>query len=449
MVEMKTEKLQAYVLILIIIGAILILTSIPYTPVNSIYNHDWNGTSDFADTLQDNQNMTVERLLVSPIILNSKKDIKIMVIVGSDRKYTQAEQLAYRNFVERGGALVLFEDFGPARAIAEQFGIQYLKGTLRETSFEFSVNRPSQIFVQDLFTQIFYPGHPINPLIVGEAAAVIDSSWVSPEQSLDVSTTLPLLVTFPSAFLDRNNNGALDSGDYSFEYGIPLGLYKSIGNGSITVIGDASIPLNQYWGLKERFINPLTSELTQITVSNAFWCTALMWYLTKLQNSTSVVFDESHQAVSFTSAAGIFNLIAGTWVGLINTSIIALSILTISALGTSINMRSRLRKAINKRRNLGRLQTLENHQFISHPTLAERQISEQFILYNIMGDNYIHIANMHLIEQIEKIRKGPEFINSLRAEYGNDLRMPNSFDRLLELHQKLQDFIEENKNRLL
>jgi hypothetical protein len=368
-----------------------------------------------------------------------------MVIVGSDRKYSEAEKQVYVRFVEEGGSLVIFEDNGPSQAIAEKFGIGFLPGIMKETE-EFGttwVNRPSQIMLIDLVALTLFPGTVINPLLASNVKVVFD--WNGIRQGF----TRPLLATYPSAFLDSNDNNILEKEDIGFTHGAPVGLYKEIGNGSVVVIGSSSIPLNQYWDREVSIVEQQNYTQKVFTVSNAQWTVFLMRYLAGIQNSTHIVFDESHQEISLTSASGLLNLLAGTWIGLINTSIIALSILAIALVITGISFRSRIKTRFFRRNRSLQQISKENNVLISHPSLAERLISEQYILFQVMGENYLHVANSNLIKRLEDTGKAEEFLKKIREEYGQDLKSPSTFQQLLDLHLKLQKFVEENKNRLL
>ncbi|MCE7734886.1 MAG: DUF4350 domain-containing protein [Candidatus Heimdallarchaeota archaeon] len=440
---MNQQRTQAWLLLFIILGSLLTFASIPYTPAHSIYNEDWNGASLFRNSIETTYNYSTSRVLVSPIILESPNNISVMIIIGSERKYSDAEKQAYVNFVESGGSLIMFEDFGPSKFIVNRFGITFLKGKIKEYNPSLYVNRPSQLFIRDIIVSQFFPDLNISPLLGSDVAAVIDLNGFAD------GSTFPILASFPSAFLDYNNNDVVDGNDFAFSSGIPIGVFKKIGNGTVTVIGDSSIPLNQYWEKEISIVNPETQTQTVFTLSNAFWSTVLVGYIAGITNTTSVVFDESHQAISVTSAAGLLNLVAGTWVGLINTAAIALGILTLALVFTGVNFRSRIKSRILSRKRRMHIIANGEEPLISHPTLAERLISEQYILYQVMGENYIHVANSNLIKKLEETGKAEQFLNEIKEEYGQDLKSPSSFQQLLDLHVKLQKFIEENKNRLL
>ncbi|MHA2030335.1 MAG: DUF4350 domain-containing protein [Candidatus Kariarchaeaceae archaeon] len=442
---MNQQRIQAWLLLFIIFGSLLTFAYLPYTPERSIYNEDWNGASKFREDLEKKYNYTTSRILVSPIILDAPHNISIMVIIGSDRKYSDGEMQSYVKFVERGGSLVLFEDSGPGKSIAGKFGIQFWPGIIKETDKYGTtwVNRPSQIMILDILTETFIPGANLSPLLASNVKAVTDIT------GFIIGTTWPILFTYPSAFIDSNDNDILDKDDWAFPDGIPVAVFKPIGNGTVAVIGSSSIPLNQYWNKQITIVDQETFTQQVFTLSNAAWSLFLIRYLVGIHNNTHIVFDESHQAISITSASGLLNLIAGTWIGLINTSIISLGILAIAMMFTGINSRSRIKSRFFRRNRSPQNISEENDVLISHPSLAERLISEQYILHQVMGENYIHVANSNLIKRLQETGKAEEFLKEIREEYGQDLKSPNTFQQLLDLHLKLQKFVEENKNRLL
>ncbi|MHA2171869.1 MAG: DUF4350 domain-containing protein [Candidatus Kariarchaeaceae archaeon] len=417
----------------------------PYTPKHSIYNSGWNGASQFREGVEGILNISTSRFLVSPIILKSDADIEFVIIIGSERKYSDSEIQAYYDFVLDGGTLILFEDFGPARVIAEEMGITFLPGTIKERSSSLYINRPSQLFVQDVITTLITDQIVIGPLLVSEAVGVMDLGLLI---GITTGKIIPLLATFPSAFLDKNNNNEVDREDTVSEFGFPLGLYKRVGenNGSLVVIGDASLPLNQYWNREIVLDADEAGDIQFYLLPNAIWSLFLIAFMSQVSNVTSIVFDESHQAIALSSAGGVFNLFAGTWVGLINTAIFSFTIITLTSLFSIIRLRKGIRQRMRRDRGTTtRIQSLPP-QFISHPSSAERSISEQFILYQMMGDNFIHVANSHLINQLRTISKGEELLLELQNTYG-DLNKPRTLDELLEIHNHLRDYIDNEKKK--
>ncbi|MCH8906807.1 MAG: hypothetical protein IH840_06935 [Candidatus Heimdallarchaeota archaeon] len=173
-------------------------------------------------------------------------------------------------------------------------------------------------------------------------------------------------------------------------------------------------------------------------------------FVASFSNSTNIVFDESHLAVSVTSAAGVLNLIAGSWVSIINTAIDIIVILTVTGFITSLRLRKRIRgKFVRTETRAQRAKARENVPYISHPNYSEKSLSEQYILYQIFKDKFLHVANSALINQLIAADIGHEFIESLHQKYGPDFGEIKNFEVLLEIHNKLRDYVEENRSRLL
>ena len=432
---MSTDKkdnftnLKAFVLITIILIALVTFSSNPYQPNYSIYNEDDLGASKLRESLEY-LDYNISRILLSPIILSANNKIKMIIIIGSERAYSSAEIDIYEKFVNEGGALIIFEDFGPARKVAERFEISFLPGMLKETQDALIVNRPSQFFIQELLVNQLIEEITLPPLMVSEAASVIDFNGFLRGE------TIPLLLSYPSAFIDVNDNDILDRSDLHIPVGTPLGLFKEVGNGTLVVISDASIPLNQYW-LREATIGD-----QKFTISNAIWSTILISMIAGIAGTGNIVFDESHQAVSVFSAAGVINLMTGTWISLINT----ISTTFILGFATFLFTSNRVRRDVLRRQNFRRwrkqhVTTANGEAFISNPTLEERSISEQYILFNIMKDNFVQTANTDLINKIKATKKGDEFLNHMEKIYGGKLDRPLELHILIRIHNELREFV--------
>ena len=107
---MNNRQIQAWLILIVISVAMITFTAQKYTPKHSIYNESWNGASKMRNAL-GTMNISTSRFLVSPLILKADRDVKLVVVIGSERSYTQAEKDAYYDFVVDGGTLILFEDF--------------------------------------------------------------------------------------------------------------------------------------------------------------------------------------------------------------------------------------------------------------------------------------------------------------------------------------------------
>jgi hypothetical protein len=428
---MQGTKFRGWLLLLLIGIAFFVISTEDYTPRHSIYNTGLLGASNLREGLQTDMGLNVSRILISPFILKGDTDIKLITIIGSHREYSTAEINAYRDFVDNGGSLIIFEDFGPARSIAEAMGVQFFSGILRETNDEISVHRPSQFFTRDLASQyIFGADFPVY-LLASEATGIVDY------QGMLSGDTIPILLSFPSVYLDTDKDNRIDQNDKILSTGFPMGLIKFYGEGNLVVISDASIPLNQFWDRKVE----INGEL--YTVPNNYWSLLMISYLASLAETGHVVFDESHQEVVLTSGVSTLNLFIGVWVGLLNSNIAVVYLFAgIVIFGLLLNRRT-VRKRLKRLRSKQSLVVKEDPTFISNPTLAERSISEQYILYQVMKDGFIQIANTEIFNLLRDTGRAEEFLVEMEKQYG-DLTKSRRRRELLEIHQKLRDYVDEH-----
>lgn len=425
---MNGTQLRGWLIIVLILISFISFSSIDYEPKHSIYNEGELGTSHLRASIEDQTNLTLSRLLISPFGIQSDPKIDLMVIIGSERSYTQAEITAYRNFVADGGSLIIFEDFGHARDIAESMGISYFDGMLREQNEGVTINRPTQFLVRDLTSQLFGLNYEYL-LMVSEAAGILDL------QGLQAGTTFPLLLSSTSVYIDKDNDNVVDQGDTKVEYGTPIGLFKEYENGFLTVISDASIPLNMF--------HQRTIEIqdTFYNLPNIFWSSFMIQTLASYTNATDVVFDESHQEIILGSSSGILNLVASTWVGIFNSGNIIGMIFVAVLVFTLITNRDLYGKVVNKVRQAQRNKVTTN-EFVSNPTLVERGLSEQYILYKRMGTGFLHIANLDLYQMIKDTHKAAEFLEEFDNRFG-DITNSRSSEQLLQMHEILRQYVSD------
>lgn len=434
---MKYRNVRSWLLLLIIASSIFAISATPYAPAHSIYNESDQGTSSLRSEMEK-FDLNISRMLISPIILNTENNIDVVIIIGSERKYTSAEIDAYEAFVKRGGLLFIFEDFGPAKQIASRMGITYLPGRLRDLYPPIHVNRPSQMFIRDiLISQVVETGE--LALLANDAVSLIDFD------GLLKGTSIPILMTYPSTFVDTNDNNVLESVDIYSPIGLPLGFMKIIGEGMLFVVGDSSIPQNQYWQKTIRV------DDNDIILANAFWTLVVLTTLINTYGKSQVVFDESHQAIVLNSAAGLFNLLAGTWVGIWNT-IEVTAILTVFTIGFArrrVKMKKQGSRRFQRIRDTN-IQKRENDSLLTNPSSAEKAIAEQYLLYNVMDDKFIQVANTDLVNKIIAIKKGEDFINHLKTEYGIlNFEEVQRMETLFEIHNRLRNFVQENADKWL
>ena len=121
----------------------------------SAYGEDWNDMSAFRADIK-NQGITTTSIVSSPLLLEeiqSPRDT-VFVVSGIERDtislprfsadssviqlveglgYSTSEIEAISNFVERGGTIVVLDDFGYAQGLADEFGLGYSGHQLYDT----------------------------------------------------------------------------------------------------------------------------------------------------------------------------------------------------------------------------------------------------------------------------------------------------------------------------
>jgi len=424
---MNSSQFRGWLVIILIVVAATAFTTTNYTPKHSIYNTGELGASHLRQEIhKQNSSLEISRLLISPFGLNQHKNINFMIIIGSEREYTTAEINAYKTFVANGGSLIIFEDFGYAQSIAAKMGISYFDGVLRERNDQNYVNRPSQFFVKDYLSQYFGLQQTI-PILVNEAAGIIDI------QGLTTGSTIPVLATSPLAYIDKNNDNVVDKNDFQSAAGIPVGLFKTYEKGYLMVISDASIPLNI------NYHRSVDIQGGTFQLLNIVWSSIMITTFTNFVNATSIVFDESHQNIVLSSSSGLLNLLASTWVGIFNSANLIIGIFVAIIISTLLLNRDVYSSVIRKFRKI-RATNITSNEFISNPTLAERSLSEQYILYKRMGTEFIHIANIELYNRIKAINRSSKFLEEFKQRYGN-IQEPRSASELLEMHTTMRQHI--------
>ncbi len=434
LIKSNSNKFIAGGLILLLLFALTFVSSSPYSPPHSILRNDDLGTSRFRADLQSFLNFSVSRLVISPLYLQEDTDIKLMILIGAERKYTSAELTIYHDFVNDGGILVIFEDYGNAREVAGIFGLTYMDGVIRETNPFLFTNSPDKPMVFEQFISSQLGEFAINPIQLNRATAVVDILGFLE------GTTFPILFTDgnSSAFLDVDDDNLIDSTDKTSP--LPIGVLKFFGDGIVVAFGDASIPLNLYWQKKGKIGD------TEFVYGNAIYLLLLIGYLASIVGTTHIYFDETHLQPQFDSFLGITSWIISAWIGLSYGQGLTYG-LGVIALAIALNRYSQYRR----KRRMGVKQDKPKElpvNFVSNPTRAERLISEFYILYQYMGDRILHTANLSLLKKIEESAGDRYFKESLERRYGK-LDQIKSVETLWQINHEINDYISQNIRKWL
>ena len=134
-------------LLLLLIASIALAYVVPGQTQQSAYGNEWNDLGSFRGELND-MGVETTALVSSPLLLSDldHPEETIFVISGVERDtislprftgeddivqfsegdgYTSSEIVAISEFVERGGTVILMDDFGYSSNLAAEFGLEY------------------------------------------------------------------------------------------------------------------------------------------------------------------------------------------------------------------------------------------------------------------------------------------------------------------------------------
>ena len=136
-----------WALLLILVSTIAMTYVVPGQTHQSAYGDDWNDLGTFRSDISA-MGIETTALVSSPLLLSEidHPEEAVFVISGVERDtislprftgdenviefsegdgYTTSEILAIESFVQRGGTVLLMDDFGYSSNLADQFGLQY------------------------------------------------------------------------------------------------------------------------------------------------------------------------------------------------------------------------------------------------------------------------------------------------------------------------------------
>ena len=238
-----------WALLLILVSTIAMTYVVPGQTHQSAYGDDWNDLGTFRSDISA-MGIETTALVSSPLLLSEidHPEEAVFVISGVERDtislprftgdenviefsegdgYTTSEILAIESFVQRGGTVLLMDDFGYSSNLANQFGLQYSGHRLYDegsyaaelgadyiwintgSAFNFTTNSGSLSTIHPCLKDLDEDGvidildpEPLNPAIssfVTESDAGLCAHRYSVD-GWDFSEGYKLLTNSPSAF---------------------------------------------------------------------------------------------------------------------------------------------------------------------------------------------------------------------------------------------------------
>ena len=238
-----------WALLLILVSTIAMTYVVPGQTHQSAYGDDWNDLGTFRSDISA-MGIETTALVSSPLLLSEidYPEEAVFVISGVERDtislprftgdenviefsegdgYTTSEILAIESFVQRGGTVLLMDDFGYSSNLADQFGLQYSGHRLYDegsyaaelgadyiwintgSAFNFTTNSGSLSTIHPCLKDLDEDGvidildpEPLNPAI-SSFVTELDAGLCAHRYSVDgwdFSEGYKLLTNSPSAF---------------------------------------------------------------------------------------------------------------------------------------------------------------------------------------------------------------------------------------------------------
>ncbi len=218
---MWSRSLLAGIVAATLAAVMVVLWLLPSHTDFATGNPYWNGLKVAAAALQMTELDSLSNLPASPA------GTALIVIPAVEPRAAEMQQ--FRRYVEGGGVLILFDDFGAGNAVLAGLGSQArLSGRqLIDPLFNYRAGRLPRIF--DL-----WPG----PITEGVSGLILNHATVLAE----TGELIPLARSSPISFLDENANGKRDAGEPGGPF--VVAAVAPHGAGQLAVVSDPSLLVN-------------------------------------------------------------------------------------------------------------------------------------------------------------------------------------------------------------
>lgn len=232
-----------YIVLGLVAAAVALMTMAFATPLLgtradfSVYNTGWNGASEVGRTLYGSGafnplfTASSEDLRVQPASLDAYSPDPLadaVLILGPRGEFTEAELATLRDFVERGGVLLVADDFGTGNDVLAAVGAEARFRGDKALDFAFA-KRP------EFTVAIDFADHPLTDRL--ERALLNYPGTIQPG-----TATRILANTTEAAWLDLDDDGERGA----TEPGGPFAwlAIETVGAGQVVLLSDPSVLIN-------------------------------------------------------------------------------------------------------------------------------------------------------------------------------------------------------------
>ncbi len=224
------DSIRTPVVFLLVLSTLVLVTmgvgSVISTANFSGYNPTWDGTSTLREWTDENgtrSNVVLEPATYRSIPANDT----LVFVVAPDT--SQSDSSALRQFVHRGGTVVVMDDRGNGtnQLLASLGADARIDGTtLRDERHNY--HSPAMPIAQNV------SDHPLTANV--ERVTLNYGTAVQPNDAT------PLVSTSNFSYLDVNANRSLDGNEQLDSY--PVATVENVSDGRVVVVGDPSIAVN-------------------------------------------------------------------------------------------------------------------------------------------------------------------------------------------------------------
>lgn len=212
----------------VVILAALIIGASTSSAAFSAYNFGWDGTSDLENQADA---VGAESTVVRDVSEygSGPPNETVAVILSPEREYEPREASRIRQFLERGGTLVVADDFGShanpllasldANARIDGTPVRDERNNYRSSALVVANNVSDDPLVRDVPGLVLNHGSVVQP---GDATILVNTSSY--------------------AYLDRNRNEAIDANEVLERR--PVATVERVGSGEVVVVSDPSVFVN-------------------------------------------------------------------------------------------------------------------------------------------------------------------------------------------------------------
>jgi hypothetical protein len=230
--SLRERRLRSTVIITVGVIAVLGLADfLTSTHQLSAYDDDWNDLSRFRGAL-DAAGYNTSSVISTPALLNFSEGFyayeKVLAIIGVERPYLAQEVDTIIDFVQRGGFLLLADDFGYGNGLAGRLGMSFYGRRLYSPLFE---RNSAFVLMNATVDSVEYTVLLDRPTALERVAP----NWV--RASTDDRT-----------WLDENGNGERDIDEGNASQPV-VALWTSPGaEGKALLVSDPGLFINDLWG---------------------------------------------------------------------------------------------------------------------------------------------------------------------------------------------------------